>query len=158
MRKIVVSSTFATLTAVSFVSISAADLSVLNAVQPLDPGLQVSLVREFAPVDCQSMTYAWGCDSQYLADTKYLVGVDAAGNHYSLSSQVDVPDTAQNTRAYILQRLSPSGQASDLAYLYVQRCRAGVQCVYQDFYYYRVNPVVDITNGQILIGVKAGFS
>lgn len=129
--------------------------SVLDAIHLLDPHLQLSLVYHPSSSECLSNTYSWFCRSTNYNGEARSLGIDAAGNHYSLTWSLVLQETNQDTYYYLLQRLDSAGVVTNLAYFYVYRCRNGVPCTYQDAFEYRALPLIDLTGGRILIGVRA---
>jgi hypothetical protein len=131
--------------------------SILDAVRILDPALQVSVAAHIPTSACIGSS-PWFCDSTYYNGDKLAIGVDAAGNHYSLTSARILQETNQDTYYFSLQRLDTAGVMTDIAYLYSRRCRnAPIQCTYQDIFEYRLTPLLDVTNGRILIGLRVTY-
>ena len=141
-------------------SVWAADLSILNAVQLLDPTFTASVAWLSPLTSCSNPhpdIFAWICVDDTSNVFEQTLGVDAAGREYGTGQYGSLPDSLGNTAGFKLQRLDASGVVTDIADLFVRRCRGGIPCTYQDYYTYARKPIVDIVNGRILIGVTVVY-
>lgn len=161
MRKLaIVAMTFCTSTAM------AQTVSVGDIIEPLVPGLIVSVIRE-SPlyVNGQSVCGSlgpkpipWECGGSPAFQTSpgsFTIGVDAAGNSYYVTEVPHFIDFGNGRHGNLLRRVSPTGATEDLARVLRTLCVSG-DCS-ASIGYGPQNLFIDVTAGRILITAYADY-
>ena len=133
-------------------------VTISEAIELLDPGLSVQVVRERDRIVngqsvCNATLPPWECWSIFYSPLGYIIGVDAAGSTYHVTSE-DF-DFGGGRRGEILQRMNRSGVSTDIARIVRQVC-LGEQC--NPGKSLSVGAVgLDVTSGRIILAVSASY-
>jgi len=133
-----------------------------RAVELTDPSLSARVIYEAPPFNiehtgpCELNPRPSECSTADIAYAIHL-GVDAAGNIYSVSQDFTLEDAPPiNKYGVALLRTTPSGDTTILGYLLENLCE-GFQCSPRTVFSYGRQLSVDLTSGRVLVPVSAEF-
>jgi hypothetical protein len=144
----------------------AQSVSVGDIIEPLVPGLVVSVIRE-SPLYVNGLNVCgslgpkpipWECGGSPAFQTSpgsFTIGVDAAGNSYYVTEIPHFIDFGNGRHGNLLRRVSPTGATEDLARVLRTLCLSG-DCS-ASIGYGPQNLFIDATAGRILMTAYADY-